>query len=193
MKELVKQTNPWASEAESCTTKGRKVVVNRAFVGVVCTLERLLVRGMMVVGHFHQATKRSPREQPNSHRLTVLLHGNSVNTPLRYVGDVTVVLRRCNMGPTPTKSLGPNLAELTPRQVVCMYQKRWAIALVHWERKSSLGLGEHQVSGMQDRSEQSVGIAVLAYCLWCGLVITRLSLDISGVFFSYSMRCNYGS
>jgi hypothetical protein len=59
----------------------------------------------MVVGHFHQATKRSPREQPNSHRLTVLLHGNSVNTPLRYVGDVTVVLRRCNMGPTPTKSL----------------------------------------------------------------------------------------
>jgi hypothetical protein len=108
MKELVKQTNPWASEAESCTTKGRKVVVNRTFVGVVCTLERLLVRGMMVVGHFHQATKRSPREQPNSHRLTVLLHGNSVNTPLRYVGDVTVVLRRCNMGPTRTKLLVPN-------------------------------------------------------------------------------------
>jgi hypothetical protein len=44
-----------------------------------------------------------------------------------------------------------------------MYQKRWAIALVHWERKSGLGLGEHPVSGMQDRSEQSVGIAVLAY------------------------------
>jgi hypothetical protein len=44
-----------------------------------------------------------------------------------------------------------------------MYQKRWAIALVHWERKSGLGLGEHQVSGMQDRSEQSIGIAVLAY------------------------------
>ena len=100
------------------------MVVNRTFVGVVCTLEGLLVRGMMVVRYFHH--------------------------------------------------------------------KRWAIALVHWERKSGLGLGEHQVSGMQDRSEQSVGIAVLAYCLWCGLVITRLSLDISGVFFSYSMRCNYG-
>jgi hypothetical protein len=60
MKELIKQTNPWASEAESCTTKGRKVVVNRTFVSVVCILERFLVRGMMVIGHFHQATKRSP-------------------------------------------------------------------------------------------------------------------------------------
>ena len=65
------------------------------------------------------------------------------------------------MGPTRTKLLVPNLAQLTPRQVVCMYQKRWAIALVPWEHKA--GLGEHQVSGMQDRSEQSVGMAVLAY------------------------------
>jgi hypothetical protein len=67
------------------------------------------------------------------------------------------------MGPTQTKLLVPNLARLTPRQAVCMYQKHWAIALVHWERKSGLGLGEHQVSRMQGRSEQSVGIAVLAY------------------------------
>ena len=105
------------------------------------------------------------RKQLNSRRLAVLLYGDSVITPLRYVGDVTVVLckRGCNIGPTPTKPLVPNLAELPPRQVVCMYQKRWAITLVHWERKSGLGLGEHQVSGMQDRSEQSVGIAVLAY------------------------------
>ena len=34
---------------------------------------------------------------------------------------------------------------------------------MHWELKSGLGLGEHQVSGDKDRSEQSVGIAVLAY------------------------------
>jgi len=37
------------------------------------------------------------------------------------------------------------------------------IELVHWELKSGLGLGEHQVSGDQNRSEKSVGIAVLAY------------------------------
>ena len=58
-----------------------------------------------------------------------------------------------------------NLAELTPSQVVRIYQKRWAIALVHWELQSGLGLGEHQVRGDTNRSEQSVGIAVLA-CLF---------------------------
>jgi hypothetical protein len=56
-----------------------------------------------------------------------------------------------------------NLAELTSSQVVCIYQKRWAIELMNWELKSGLGLGEHQVSGDQNRSEKSVGIAVLAY------------------------------
>jgi hypothetical protein len=33
---------------------------------------------------------------------------------------------------------------------------------MNWELKSGLGLGEHQVSGDTNRSEQSVGIAVLA-------------------------------
>jgi len=37
------------------------------------------------------------------------------------------------------------------------------IELLHWELKSGLGLGEPQVSGNKDRSEKSVGIAVLAY------------------------------
>jgi hypothetical protein len=46
-----------------------------------------------------------------------------------------------------------------------MYQKRWAIALVNWERKSGLGLGESQVSGDKDHSEKFVGVAVLAYLL----------------------------
>jgi hypothetical protein len=47
--------------------------------------------------------------------------------------------------------------------VVCIYQKRWAIELVNWERKSGLGLGHHQVSGDQQRSPHSVGIAGRAY------------------------------
>jgi hypothetical protein len=84
---------------------------------------------------------------------------------LRHVGDVTVVLSKKgrNMGPQQTKILVTNLAALTPSQVVCMYQKRWAIELLNWELKSGLGLGEHQVSGDTNRSEKSVGIAVLAY------------------------------
>jgi len=56
-----------------------------------------------------------------------------------------------------------NLPALTPRQGVSIYQKRWAIELVNWELKSGLGLGQHQVSGDEKRSMNSVGIAVLAY------------------------------
>jgi len=83
------------------------------------------------------------------------------------VGDVTVVLskRGRNIGPKQTKILVTNLAELTPSQVVGIYQKRWSVELLHWELKSGLGLGEHQVSGDKDRSEKSMGIAVLAYLL----------------------------
>ena len=69
------------------------------------------------------------------------------------------------MGPRQTKILVTNLAELTPSQIVCIYQKRWAVELLHWELKSGLGLGEHQVSGDKDRSEKSLGIAVLAYLI----------------------------
>jgi len=92
---------------------------------------------------------------------------SSTRLCLRHVGDVTVVLskRGRNLGPKQTKILVTNLAELTPSQVVCMYQKRWAIELLNWELKSGLGLGEHQVSGDTNRSEKSVGIAVLAYLL----------------------------
>jgi hypothetical protein len=81
------------------------------------------------------------------------------------VGDVTLVLSKKgrNLRPKQTKILVTNLAELTPSQVVCTDQKRWAIARMHWELKSGLGLGEHQVSGDTNRSEKSVGIAVLAY------------------------------
>ena len=84
---------------------------------------------------------------------------------VRHVGDVTVVLSKKgrNLGPQHTKILVTNLAALTPSQVVCIYQKRWAIELMNWELKAGLGLGEHQVSGDTNRSEKSVGIAVLAY------------------------------
>ena len=82
-------------------------------------------------------------------------------------GDVTVV--RCTkgrpLGPQPPPILGTHLAAWTPGPVVGIDHKRWAIALMHWERKAGLGVGEPQGSGDQERREQSVGIAVLA-SLW---------------------------
>ena len=111
---------------------------------------------------YYQRT-RVPKEPAGKSRRTFWTYHTRLC--LRHVGDVTVVLSKKgrNHGPKQTKILVTNLAELTPSQVVCVYQKRWAIELVNWELKSGLGLGEHQVSGDKDRSEKSVGIAVLAY------------------------------
>src|SRR5438067_804498 len=115
------------------------------------------------VPHTYYQCTRVPREHGRKGRKTFWTY--STRLCLRHVGDVTVVLSKKgrNMGPQHTKILVTNLAELTPSQVVCIYQKRWAIELMHWELKSGLGLGEHQVSGDTNRSEKCVGIAVLAY------------------------------
>jgi hypothetical protein len=116
------------------------------------------------VPHTYYQCTRVPREHGKG-RKTFWTYSTCLC--LRHVGDVTVVLskKRRNLGPQQTKILVTNLAELTPSQVVCIYQKRWAIELMNWELKSGLGLGEHQVSGDEDCSEKSVGIAVLAYLL----------------------------
>ena len=111
---------------------------------------------------YYQCT-RVPRAPGRKGRKTFWTF--STRLCLRHVGEVTVVLSKKgrNVSPQHTKILVTNLTELTPSQVVCIYQKRWAIELLNWELKSGLGLGEHQVSGDTNRSEKSVGIAVLAY------------------------------
>ena len=115
------------------------------------------------VPHTYYQGTRVPREQARHRRKTFWTF--QTRLCLRHIGEVTVVLskRGRNLGPKQTKILVTNLAALTSSQVVCIYQKRWAIELMNWELKSGLGLGEPQVSGDQNRSEKSVGIAVLAY------------------------------
>jgi hypothetical protein len=115
------------------------------------------------VPHKYYQCTRVPRGYGRQGRKTFWTY--STRLCLRHGGDVTLVLSKKgrNVGPHNTKLLVTNLAELTPSQVVCIYQKRWAIELLNGELKSGLGLGEHQVSGDTNRSEKSVGIAVLAY------------------------------
>ena len=115
------------------------------------------------VPHTYYQRTRVPREQARHSRKTFWTFHTRLC--LRHIGEVTVILskRGRNLGPKHTKILVTNLAELTASQVVCIYQKRWAIEILNWELKSGLGLGEHQVSGDKNRSEKSVGIAVLAY------------------------------
>ena len=128
------------------------------------TVEDKSIKNLVThVPHKYYQCTRVPRAQGRKGRKTFWTY--STRLCLRHVGDVTVVLSKKgrNVGPQHTKILVTNLAELTPSQVVCIYQKRWAIELLNWELKSGLGLGEHQVSGDTNRSEKSVGIAVLAY------------------------------
>jgi len=88
-------------------------------------------------------------------------------TRLKHLGDVTVVLTKKgrNVGPKNTKLLVTNLLELTARQVIDIYQRRWAIEILFKELKSGLGLGEHQVTKKLPRIEKSLGIALIAYLL----------------------------
>jgi hypothetical protein len=128
------------------------------------TVEEKTLKNLVThLPHIYYQRTQVPREGAGKGRRTFWTYHTRVC--LRHIGDVTLVLSKKgrNTGPHNTKLLVTNLAELTPRQVVSMYQKRWAIELMHWELKSGLGLGEHQVSGNKDRSEKSVGIAVLAY------------------------------
>jgi len=83
------------------------------------------------------------------------------------VGEVTVVLRKRgrNLGPKPPQILGTKLAALTPSHSVGIDPKRWSVALMHGELQSGRGVGEHQVRGDKDRSEQAIGMAVLASLL----------------------------
>jgi Transposase DDE domain len=128
------------------------------------TVEDKSIKNLVThVPHKYYQCTRVPREPGRKGRKTFWTYSTCLC--LRHVGDVTVVLSKQgrNRGPQQTKILVTNLAELTPSQVVCIYRKRWAIEVMNWELKSGLGLGEHQVSGDKNRSEKSVGIAVLAY------------------------------
>jgi hypothetical protein len=130
------------------------------------TVEEKTLKNLVThVPHKYDQCTRVPREHGRRGRRTFWTYHTRLC--LRHVGDVTVVLSKKgrNVSPHNTKLLVTNLAELTPSQVVCIYQKRWAIELMNWELKSGLGLGEHQVSGDNNRSEKSIGIAVLAYLL----------------------------
>ena len=86
---------------------------------------------------------------------------------LRHVGDVTIVLskKRRNSGPKSTKVIVTNLPEITARQVVSIYQRRFMVEVLFRELKSHLGLGKQQVTRDERRVRNSFGISFLAYLM----------------------------
>ena len=67
------------------------------------------------------------------------------------------------MGPNNTKIIVTNLPGVTARQVIAIYQRRWPVEIIFKELKSGLGLGEHQVTKKENRVENSLGVAIIAY------------------------------
>ena len=54
--------------------------------------------------------------------------------------------QRRNHGPKQTKILVTNLPEVSARQVVDVYRRRWSVELLFKELKGATGLGQHQVT-----------------------------------------------
>ncbi len=84
---------------------------------------------------------------------------------LRHIGDVTIVISKKgrNVGPKKAKVLVTNLPDVTTRQVLLLYQRRWSIEILFKELKTGLGMGQHQVTANIDRIEKSLGIAIISY------------------------------
>jgi hypothetical protein len=94
------------------------------------TVEDKTIKNLVThVPHAYYQRTRVPREQARHSRKTFWTFHTRLC--LRHIGEVTVVLskRGRNLGPKQTKILVTNLAELTSSQVVCIYQKRWAIGV----------------------------------------------------------------
>jgi hypothetical protein len=71
--------------------------------------------------------------------------------------------KRRNDGPKATKILVTNLPDVTARQVVDVYRRRWTVELLMKELKGATGLGQHQVTKDPQRVERSVAMSVMAY------------------------------
>jgi hypothetical protein len=101
------------------------------------TVEEKTIKNLVThVPHAYYQRTRVPKEPAGKGRRTFWTYHTCLS--LRHVGEVTIVLskKRRNMGPKQTKILVTNLAALTPSQVVCVYQKRWAVELLHWELRA---------------------------------------------------------
>lgn len=87
---------------------------------------------------------------------------------LNELGDVTVVFSktRRNNPSASAKVLLTNLSNLTSREILMIYQKRWHTEVMFKELKSGLGLGQMQVTKDTGRVERSIALGLMAYiCL----------------------------
>lgn len=103
---------------------------------------------------------------------------------LNELGYVTVVFSktRRNNSSASAKVLLTNLPNLTSRDILIIYQKRWHTEVMFKELKSGLGLGQMQVTKDPDRVERSIVLGLMAY-----ICLLRLSIKANPKMDSWSI------
>ena len=71
--------------------------------------------------------------------------------------------KRRNAGPQAVKIIVTNMLQLTSREIISIYQRRFLIEVLFRELKSDLGLGKQQVTRNETRIENSIAIAIMSY------------------------------
>lgn len=86
---------------------------------------------------------------------------------LKLLGDVTILLsrRRRNCGPRNVKLIVTNLDSPSATQILSTYSRRWSVEVCFKELKSSLHLGEMQVTREPQRVVKALLLPALAYLL----------------------------
>jgi hypothetical protein len=73
--------------------------------------------------------------------------------------------KRHHDGPKQTKILMTNLPDVTARQFVDVYRRRWSVALLIKALKGATDLGQHQVTIEPKRVKCSIAISLMAYLM----------------------------
>ncbi len=108
----------------------------------------------------------------NGRRRTYWVYSRSIR--LNSVGTVTMVISKKgrNTPPKKTKIFVTNIPDVSARDVVKNYRRRWYIEVLNHELKSACGLGDHQVTKKQERVQRSVALSMITY-----LTILRFQYD----------------
>jgi len=112
---------------------------------------------------------------------------------LRHIGNVTVVLskKRRNLGPKGIKVIVTNLPNVTAKQILNIYQRRFMIEVMFRELKSGMGLGKQQVTKNEKRIEKSIGFSILAYLLIIKMQHKDIPVNQSWSIFSLKEKFRY--
>ena len=131
-----------------------------------------------------------PASQPRRRRV---FWTYSARKRLRHIGDVTMVLskKRRNDSPKQTKILVTNLPDVTARQTIALYARRWDVEVLIKELKGVTGLGQAQVTKHPQRVERSVALSVMAYLL---LIRCRYrDIPAKGPWSAFTLKRNFAT